>query len=156
MTAAPSLHRFELDNSISEIARVSGWLTGLLTDLGASDETAHAVHLCVIEAVTNIVSYAFPPDSAHKIRITLDADAERIVVVLADDGVPFDPLARPAAKPATDLASAEIGGLGITLMRAFSSALRYDRDGMTNRLEMAFPRSASGDTDSGDQEGRQQ
>lgn len=119
---------------------MSDWLRGVLTELDASEEVSHAVCLSVVEAVTNVVSYAFAPGTDHTIDIALDVSPSEFVVVVADDGVAFDPLARPAAQPAADLASAEIGGLGIALMREFSTRIGYARTGNLNRLEMAFAR----------------
>lgn len=138
MATAPTSFRFELHNSLSEISRMSEWLRGILRDIGASDDVSHAVCLSVVEAVTNVVSYAFAPETDHKIDITVDLSPDELVVVIADDGVAFDPLARPAAVPAADLASAAIGGLGIALMREFSTRIGYVRDQNRNLLEMAF------------------
>ena len=140
MVTAPTSFRFELENSLSEIARMSDWLRGILKDIDASEDATHAVSLSVVEAVTNVVSYAFAPETVHKIVITVDVSPAELIVAITDDGVAFDPLARPAATPAADLASAEIGGLGIALMREFSSRIGYARLGDLNRLEMAFTR----------------
>lgn len=117
---------------------MSDWLRGVLSGIGASDEVSHAVCLSVVEAVTNVVSYAFVPETDHTIDLTLEVSPHELVVVIADDGRAFDPLERPAAVPAADLASAAIGGLGIALMREFSSRIGYVRAGNLNRLEMAF------------------
>ncbi len=117
---------------------MSDWLRGILRDIGANDEVSHAVCLSVVEAVTNVVSYAFAPDTDHEIDLSLDVTPGELVVVIADDGVAFDPLARPAATPAADLASAAIGGLGIALMREFSTRIGYARENDRNLLEMAF------------------
>ncbi len=119
---------------------MSDWLRGILKDIDASEDATHAVSLSVVEAVTNVVSYAFAPETVHKILITMDVSQEELVVAIIDDGIAFDPLARPAAVPAVDLASAEIGGLGIALMREFSTRIGYARSDNLNRLEMAFTR----------------
>jgi anti-sigma regulatory factor (Ser/Thr protein kinase) len=140
MVTAPTTFRFELDNTLAEIGRMSDWLRGILHDIDASEDTTHAVSLSVVEAVTNVVSYAFEPGTIHKILIVMDVLPDELVVAITDDGIAFDPLARPAATPAADLASAEIGGLGIALMREFSSRIGYARTGDLNRLEMAFAR----------------
>jgi anti-sigma regulatory factor (Ser/Thr protein kinase) len=140
MPGATSAYRFELRNSFSDIPRMTDWLIGILQELEASDDLANAVRLCVEEAATNVVAYAFAPDTQHRIDIALDAGPERIVVAISDDGVAFDPLAQAAPAPAADLASATIGGLGISLMRQFSTAMTYRREGAINRLEMTFAR----------------
>jgi anti-sigma regulatory factor (Ser/Thr protein kinase) len=139
MATAPTFFRFELQNSLSEISRMSDWLRGVLREIGANDDVSHAVCLSVVEAVTNVVSDAFAPGTDHRIDVAVDVAPDELVVVIADDGIAFDPLARPAAVPAADLASAEIGGLGIALMREFSSRISYVRADDRNLLEMGFP-----------------
>lgn len=140
MATAQTSFRFEFHNSLPEITRMSDWLRQVLGEITVSDELSHAVCLSVVEAATNVVSYAFAPGTDHTIAVSLDVAPGELVVVIADDGVAFDPLARPAAEPAADLASAAIGGLGIALMREFSSRIGYTRVDDHNRLEMAFAR----------------
>ena len=119
---------------------MSDWLRETLATLEVGEELAHAVCLTVIEAATNIVSYAFAPDSAHVVDIRLEAAPELLTVVIVDDGFAFDPLATAPPTPAADLASAAIGGLGITLMRQFSTSIGYRRKDGRNRLAMTYAR----------------
>ena len=140
MQSSLESYRFELSNSLPEISRVSDLLTEILADISASDELAYAVRLCVVEAVTNIVSYAFAPESDHRIGIAVDVVPDRISVVITDDGARFDPTAHKPAEPAADLASAAIGGLGIVLMRQFATGMSYARQDGSNRLELTFAR----------------
>lgn len=140
MSTSPRTFRFSLRNTLPEIAVMSDWLRETLAMIDAGEELSHAVCLSVIEAATNVVSYAFAPDTIHIVDITLAATPELVTVVIADDGIAFDPLAQAAPAPATDLATVAIGGLGITLMRQFSTAIDYRRDGDRNRLEMTYKR----------------
>lgn len=140
MQSSLASYQFELANSLPEISRMSDWLTEMLADISVSDELAYAVRLCTVEAVTNIVSYAFAPGTEHRIGINLDVVPDRIVVVVTDDGNRFDPTAHKPAEPAADLASAAIGGLGIVLMRQFATGMSYARQDASNRLELRFAR----------------
>ena len=58
---------------------------------------------------------------------------------VTDDGCPFDPLSHELPEAPTDLQSAQIGGLGIKLMRSFAGDVVYQRCGATNRLTLSFP-----------------
>lgn len=140
VTTVPCSYRFDLRNSVSDVARMNEWLTGILKELATPEPLAYSVLLAVEEAVTNVVSYAFAPGTDHVIDVSLDVEATRFVAVISDDGVAFDPLAHPPPKPPTDLASATIGGLGITLIRQYATTVHYSRQNETNRLELTFAR----------------
>ncbi len=127
-----------LRNDSAEIARMVSWLGGVTTPLGLSPRTAHALELCLTEAVTNIVSHAFPPGSVHEVSVSLWSDDIAVHAEIADDGPPFDPVAHELPPPPKDLESAPIGGLGIKLMHSFADRLAYRRCGTTNRLQLSF------------------
>ena len=80
------------------------------------------------EAFANIVSYS------HATRIWAEASSMpgKLRITLADDGIPFDPLAAdPIAK---DFAQLDSGGMGINLVRQLASALEYRREDDRNVL----------------------
>lgn len=114
------------------------WIDELAPALGLSDATTYAVQLCLEEAVVNVISYAFEPDTQHDVRIALWRDGTTVSAEVTDDGLPFDPLAQEMPEPAKDLASAQIGGLGIKLVRSFTERIAYRREGSLNRLTMVF------------------
>jgi anti-sigma regulatory factor (Ser/Thr protein kinase) len=132
------LHSLTLRNELAEIVPMTSWIEERAAALGVSPQTAHAVQLCMEEAVTNVISYAFDPGSVHEIRIRLWRDGETVFAEITDDGRQFDPLAYEVAPTANDLASAAIGGLGIKLMRGYTGSMTYQRSGETNRLLMSF------------------
>jgi anti-sigma regulatory factor (Ser/Thr protein kinase) len=57
----------------------------------------------------------------------LDLSADRLMVQVADDGIPFNPL--PMDKPDTKMSldDRKIGGLGIHLVRHMMSKVSYQR-----------------------------
>ncbi len=79
------------------------------------------------EVLNNVISYAYHDDGDHDIEIRMELAGERLLVTLADDGVPFNPLSVMA--PRTDLAleEREIGGLGIHLVRNLVDEVSYQR-----------------------------
>jgi serine/threonine-protein kinase RsbW len=123
----------------SEMQRLSDWIDGRVAALALSDDGAHAVRLCLEEAVLNIIAHnPAPADPAAVIRVSLDRSDGRVAVRVEDRCAPFDPLAVPAQAQPANLADAPIGGMGIPLMRHFASAMEYRRDGGANRLVLLF------------------
>jgi anti-sigma regulatory factor (Ser/Thr protein kinase) len=128
-----------LRNEPAEIVRMTRWIAERAAALSLPSQTAYALQLCMEEAVTNVISYAFDPGSVHEVQIRLWRDGDALFAEISDDGRQFDPLAYEIAPTATNLASAAIGGLGIKLMRGFAGSMTYQRSGETNRLLMSFP-----------------
>lgn len=131
-------HSLTLRNDRAEIARMIAWADGVIAPLGLSQRTVHAVQLCLEEAVTNIVSHAFLPDTRHEVQVALWRDDATLRAEVIDDGMPFDPLSHELPAAPKDLESAPIGGLGIKLMRSFADGIAYRRCGDTNRLTLSF------------------
>lgn len=83
--------------------------------------------LAVEELVTNCIKYGYDDTFEHWIHIGIRLSGTELVVVIRDDGHPFDPRSLP--EPDTDLPVEErpIGGLGIHLLRNLFDALDYSR-----------------------------
>jgi serine/threonine-protein kinase RsbW len=133
-------HVLRLRQDLSEVMRMNAWLEDVAASLGLTDATRDDVKLCLNEAVTNALSYGFPDRSDGVVEVGLSAGPDGLRVHVRDDGVPFDPVAAPLAEPAKDIASAAIGGLGITLIRQTASRVDYARAEGRNVLAMHFPR----------------
>jgi sigma-B regulation protein RsbU (phosphoserine phosphatase) len=131
-------HFLTLRNDRAEVARLTTWVDELGLTLALPPETTHALQLCLDEAVTNIVSHAFEPNTSHDVHIALWRDDTVLHAEVTDDGRPFDPLAYEPPPAPKDLQSAQIGGLGIRLMRGFADQITYQRSGPLNRLLLSF------------------
>jgi len=117
---------------------MTSWIEERTSAFGLPSQTAYAVQLCMEEAVTNVIAYAFDPEPVHEIPIRLWCDIGALFVEICDDGREFDPVAYEVPPMAKDLNSMAIGGLGIKLMRGFTGSMTYQRSGQTNRLLMSF------------------
>jgi anti-sigma regulatory factor (Ser/Thr protein kinase) len=132
------VYSLTLQNDRAELARMMTWVDDLVGPLELSPEATYAVQLCLEEAVVNILSHAFAPDSEHDVHIAAWRDGNKVLAEVTDDGPPFDPLEHAPPQAPKDLASAQIGGLGISLMRNFASDITYRRTDGRNRLTLSF------------------
>jgi len=129
----------DLRHDRSEMQRLSDWIDRRVVALALTHAGAHAVRLCLEEAVLNIIMHNAPPaDPAATIRVWLGRSDGRLTARIEDACAPFDPLDVPAPAKVENLAAAPIGGLGIPLMRHFSSAMEYRREHGMNRLVLQF------------------
>ncbi|MCH9616971.1 MAG: Serine-protein kinase RsbW [Chlamydiia bacterium] len=78
------------------------------------------------EAVVNIIHYAYDaPTGMIEILCKLDENKKMIIVKLKDMGIPFNPLEKEEVTPPTDIASQEIGGLGIHFIKKLVDTIEY-------------------------------
>ena len=92
--------------------------------------------IAVEELFTNVCSYAYPDatsDAPGTVRIqrTYTADPDSITVDIIDQGVPYNPLAKPDAVTPGNIEDVPIGGLGILMAKRVTDEMRYERtDGL--------------------------
>lgn len=115
---------------------MSLWLTGSLGRCGLSRELQFKFDLCANEAVTNIISYAYPTGGLHEISLRLEVDGDKAILTIEDDGVAFNPLEAPAHIQPRTLKEAKVGGLGIDLIKHYMDRIHYVRAENTNSLSM--------------------
>jgi len=125
---------------LAELARVNGWLEQQAVALALDAETVFALDLCLEEVITNTIKYGMPGDAAGGVTIdlSLETGAAGTTLRITDDAAPFNPLLAQDKVLPTTLDDAEVGGLGLHLIRRFTSALTYSDDGGRNCLTLQF------------------
>lgn len=123
----------------ANISILADWAEGWATAHDLDNHAAFAMRLCVEEAVTNIVLYAYAPETGPgTVAAAACLAADEVRLTITDLGRPFDVAAARDDGREGDIISATIGGRGIRLMREFSDRLEYARDGDQNRLTLIF------------------
>lgn len=131
--------RLVLCGGLSETSRLSEWVRNLATRDGVDDELEFAIHLCLEEAVSNIIRHGYPPDTADPVTIEFTRPREGQLVFTVEDFAPrFNPLLEPERPLVDSDGELAIGGRGIRLLRVFAHALEYERTATGNRLRISF------------------
>jgi anti-sigma regulatory factor (Ser/Thr protein kinase) len=114
-------------------------LDAISEQTGLPTGVAFRIHVALEEAAANALSHGYELGCSGDVTLEIAAMPSRVVAVLRDAGRPFNPLQQTLSptRP-TSIEEAAIGGLGVTLMRKFSSALAYRRAGEMNELTMTF------------------
>lgn len=131
---APGARRCTLRAEHQALAELADWCADLAVRHQLSRESANAVDLCLSELVTNVIDYAYAADGVSPILVDASVLDGALEITLWDAGPAFNPLEREAPPENTDIATVRIGGLGIELVRKFTSAVNYARVGDWNRL----------------------
>jgi anti-sigma regulatory factor (Ser/Thr protein kinase) len=99
---------------------------------GLPDEARQGVTLALDEAVANVIRHAYKNHNDQEIELDCQANAERIVFRILDEGEPPDP-ARICGQPLDDVS---LSGRGTHLMRAIMDEMSYKQTSGKNELRL--------------------
>jgi serine/threonine-protein kinase RsbW len=122
MTAIQHLLRFRA--TVAGLEEAGSALRALLDAHHVEGTPRYNVELAFEEVATNIVRYGFP---AGDVEVALGFDNDEIILTFEDDGVPFDPRGQPAPALPTSIDEAQVGGLGLVLVRKVLTRMSYER-----------------------------
>lgn len=117
-------------------AALSAWLEARLEPLNPSPKARRQLLVAADEILTNVASYAYPPDAPGELQVTLRHAEGTLSLTFADRGVPYDPLSAPPPDLSRPLAERAPGGLGLFIVRKTMDAVDYRRDGDRNVLTL--------------------
>lgn len=119
------------------VVLVQGWIEDIAARDKLSADLTFGLTLCLDEAVTNVLSYAFKQPCLNPlIQVSYQNSEEGTVIVLRDNGCPFDPTASQLSPLARSLDDAVPGGHGVRLMRHYLDSITYRREAGWNQLVM--------------------
>lgn len=123
------------------LATIKSGVLGAAIEAGWSGDPLGRLELVLEEGAVNIIRHAYP-HQAHQIEVSLFAVEERLLLIIEDSGIPFDPVA--FARPDLEALAEErpVGGLGIHLMKSMAEKMDYRREGDRNILEILLNRKA--------------
>lgn len=124
-------------NDLTEVANVIDEVKRYGRDHSLPTQQLRKLLVIIDELLNNIIAYGCKHlgDDAD-IGLQLMQRNDRLVLVLNDNGIAFDPIARQSPDIASDSDERRIGGLGIHLVRNLTSASRYRRENNVNWLTL--------------------
>ena len=116
-----------LINQLTEIDRFKESFNAFSEENKIPTPIRRELNMVFDELLNNVISYAYQDEGEHEIEVRVEVARERLVVSIADDGIPFNPF--DADKPDTGLAIEErtLGGLGIHLVLKVMDKVSYKR-----------------------------
>ena len=104
--------------------------------MGLPQKLVFEINLALDELFTNISSYGFADDDEHDIKITITPQDEEIIIVIEDEGVPFNPVDADTPDLECSIENCQIGGLGIHIIMKLMNEVCYQRCNNKNILTM--------------------
>ena len=142
-TASPLLKsdaglKLTIKNETSELRELYAKISEFLESHSTPYRSGYTVNLALEELVVNIIRYAYMDLDEHLIDIDLNIVDQQLVLVIEDDGRPFDPQAGNIREMeyAEDPEELQVGGLGLVLVLDMVDMLKYARVKDKNRTEV--------------------
>jgi serine/threonine-protein kinase RsbW len=126
----------ELRATPEEVMRAVDALQQFGRERGVSEQALFKVALALEECASNIVNHAYQRDPRRAFRVSLEYGGDAMTVELRDDGVEFNPTARPEAAPLAEGEERPPGGWGIELVRRSVDEITYRRECGENVLRL--------------------
>ena len=116
---------------------VLGFVEETLESLECPMKIQTAICVAIEEVFVNVAHYAYPESSGEMtLRIGFDAESRTLTFRMTDQGVPFDPLAKPDPDITLSAEEREIGGLGIFIAKKTMDSINYSYENGENILTM--------------------
>jgi len=123
----PIRHSITLPNDINTVPQLNDFIDGFSLEAGLDMSMTMSLNLALEEAVVNVMTYAYAPDTQGELILEAVADKGVVTFILTDTGVPFDPTAKEDADTTLGIEDRPIGGLGIFLVRQLMDTVDYQR-----------------------------
>lgn len=148
-TTADGVIEIALSNDLREIPAAAARLDGFCAVRGISPEVAYAINLALEELLTNTIGHGYDDEDLHRIEVIVRQEGETLVVVVVDDGKPFDPTQVPQADfaPSLDGGDESLGGLGLLLVNRMMDSVEYRRRADCNVVVLSKSIAATEQTD---------
>jgi serine/threonine-protein kinase RsbW len=127
--------RFQFVNKLSELDNCRNNIEKFI-DNAIESKTKNRIILSVDEAVSNIIEHGFPDFSESMISIFIQLSKEKIIIVLEDEGIAFNPLEAKPVDIDEHLEIGEDGGVGIHIVQKIMH-IEYERINFRNRLTLS-------------------
>ena len=133
----PPTFQRTLSRNLSDYLALAGEVERFCAASALPSPVSFKVRLVLEELVLNLIDHAVG-SATNRIDIRLELERGRVVLVLEDDGAPFDPRSAPAFDKAKPLEERGPRGMGIHLVRSMTEAIAYERIDSRNHLRVVI------------------
>jgi serine/threonine-protein kinase RsbW len=122
-------YELEIEGKLENLSLIGDFIGDTMRSFGLDEHKTFEVQLAVDEACTNIIKYGYTNTNANEvgmIDIACQRKGKEIVVVIKDEGKPFDPTSVPPPDLEANVEERKAGGLGIYFMKTLMDEVKYE------------------------------
>jgi|SRR5436190_21129834 len=131
-------HSTSLRCDRSELVRLTELVDRFGVERGMSEDDLTNVRLVLDEIVSNVIRHGHTADGDGRVDVSLALDGHELKIDVTDNGIAFDPLARPAPNLSLPIEQRPIGGLGIYIVKTLAETIAYRREDGQNHLSLTM------------------
>jgi serine/threonine-protein kinase RsbW len=132
-----STYKKKINASTENLAEVREFVSKHANAHGFTKENISDIRLAVDEACTNIIKHAYKYDKSKVVSIELEFEDDKIIVVLTDHGVGFNPDSYEKPSLTEQIRKKKRGGMGVHLMKNLMDKVIYQNIDGKNILYMS-------------------
>lgn len=118
---ASPMHKLTVKPELANLREATAFFEELLTRSGAPAKVVMQINVVVDEVFSNIVHYS----GASTVTLGCDVAENRAVLRFSDNGMPYDPTAKPDPDVTLPLEERNVGGMGIFMVKKVMDSVRY-------------------------------
>jgi sigma-B regulation protein RsbU (phosphoserine phosphatase) len=123
---------------LPEIERINTEFKQFADDRGLAAGVSQKVSIVFDDLLNNIISYGFSDDEEHQIEIDVAYSPDKLVITIADDGIPFNPFDQVGPDITLSIEERDIGGLGVLLIKELMDEYQYQRHSNSNVVTLTL------------------
>lgn len=116
-----------IKNRMPDIDVVEERFHEFATRSGISETDRQTMSMVMDDLLNNVISYAYPKGGDHVIVVDMTLKGSRLVLMIEDDGIPFNPFNVEEPDVGLSVEERGIGGLGVHLVRETMDEYYYQR-----------------------------
>ena len=126
-----SVNELTIEADVNNLDNVIDFVNEQLEARDCSIKIQTQIDIAVEELFVNIAHYAYKPETGPAtVRVELQEEPLAVLITFIDNGVPYDPLAKPDPDVTLSAEEREIGGLGIFMVKKSMDDINYEyKDG---------------------------
>ena len=134
--------RLSIESSCQHVPLISIAVNRLCLLAPFSEKDAHAIELCVTEAVVNSIKHAYGDEPAYEVTISVAIESDRIIIDVCDTGSPMAPgLLEEKKETASAFCLESIdaipeSGRGLAIIQGFMDDVSYRMESRRNCIRM--------------------
>ena len=125
------MNELTIEADVNNLDNVIDFVNEQLEARDCSIKIQTQIDIAVEELFVNIAHYAYKPETGPAtVRVELQEEPLAVLITFIDNGVPYDPLAKPDPDVTLSAEEREIGGLGIFMVKKSMDDINYEyKDG---------------------------
>lgn len=126
-----SMKELTIEAKVENLDEVLAFVDEQLEAHDCSMKIQTQIDIAVEELFVNIAHYAYNPETGPAtLRVEIQDEPLSVIITFIDNGIPYDPLAKPDPDVTLSAEEREIGGLGIYMVKKSMDNIKYEyKDG---------------------------